>query len=86
MKSSTPRFTRQYPMDNGITLRLTMVMREQQDRDYMLVEYGPPTVSKAAFFALGGTPQYRGALEQFANEYAQLLKFRNPSYPAGEAR
>ena len=79
MKITPNRFVRQYQVNNRIILRLTMVVQEQEEHDCMLVEYGPPTVSQEAFYALAGTPQYRMALQEFANEYQQFLAHHYPS-------
>ena len=72
-------------MPNGITLRVSMRMYKLLERECLYIHYGPKTVSKEAFFALAGTPEYKAALKNFANEYAQFLKQQNPTGRVGGA-
>lgn len=83
MNAPKSKFVRYYPMPNGLTVRLAMLLDKGPDKSQFLIQYGPETATKEKFFALSGTPELKAAIRQFSDDYGHFLKEHFPDDLAG---
>lgn len=82
MSTSKSKFVHYYPMPNGLTVRLEMLLDKGPDKGYLLVQYGPETATREQFFALSHTLEFKAAMQQFSDDYGQFLKQHYPDHYA----
>jgi hypothetical protein len=82
MSISKSKFVGYYPMPNGLTLRLEMLLDKGPDKSCLIVQYGPETATQEQFFALRHTAAFEAAMQQFSDDYRQFLKQHYPDHYA----